>query len=592
MHEMIDLRFIATYFLVILVYLGLAVYVITRNPRRPNSWVFGACCLLISIVFTANLFLFPAPGNSPPLIPFPLRVKWLAVCLIPPIYFHLVSDYFSGAWRFFHSPRFLAVLYFVSLAIAGNALLGDWLLTGAYFRLPDHIIGPAPGPLMPIFAVFFATVILAGTLGLVVAYRSARSTSVKAQILQLLTPTLILFVGSLINWALVLTRASSGISVDIANILTILAAFFFARAILQHGFFVGSPSFARSLVSTLVATALIILILIPAIFMDQVLITRQVTEYPFVTGLLVVVVAISFPFFRAWFMPVFERFFDRNVASQLDSFSKLAQGIKSDHDPERWQAELLSIACSVLGVRGGYLGLSEPETMPGTAMVRSTSGEMGVKPGDRIHLPALSSTEPQLVTVLPFHEIEGNGLQDVAVVCRLTTTQGRQGFLALAGKSSQKPFTQEELSILGSLARQVEVAMDAPLRPAAPHSGISARNLPEQTIRETDHQISTPGPGIFEHSSSAVPELHIDVLGPLQVFVGGQRVAESDWGSEKAKGLLAYLLWKGAQGAGKDEILFYLWPDLADGNANNVFHVTMNRLRRVLAPVCSVKPTI
>ncbi len=61
-------------------------------------------------------------------------------------------------------------------------------------------------------------------------------------------------------------------------------------------------------------------------------------------------------------------------------------------------------------------------------------------------------------------------------------------------------------------------------------------------------------------------------------------MAEGEWRTEKAKGLLAYLLWKGREGATREELCAALWPDRSLEEAANTFHVTLHRLRRVLEP--------
>jgi DNA-binding SARP family transcriptional activator len=78
--------------------------------------------------------------------------------------------------------------------------------------------------------------------------------------------------------------------------------------------------------------------------------------------------------------------------------------------------------------------------------------------------------------------------------------------------------------------------------------------------------------------------LEIRLLGSLQVTRRGQTIPEAAWGSERAKALLVYLLWKGPAGASREELSAALWPDRSVEEAANVFHVTLHRLRRALEP--------
>jgi hypothetical protein len=88
-----------TAFIEIALFLGLAIYVVTRNPRRPISWVFGAFCFTVINHYLSSLFLFLEPELPPPVTFFLLRRKWVAVSFAPALYLHLVSFYFSPAWR-------------------------------------------------------------------------------------------------------------------------------------------------------------------------------------------------------------------------------------------------------------------------------------------------------------------------------------------------------------------------------------------------------------------------------------------------------------------------------------------------------------
>lgn len=78
--------------------------------------------------------------------------------------------------------------------------------------------------------------------------------------------------------------------------------------------------------------------------------------------------------------------------------------------------------------------------------------------------------------------------------------------------------------------------------------------------------------------------VEIHLLGPLQLRRNGQAVTEGEWGIERAKVLLAYLLWKGSFGASRAELSLALWPDRPVDEVANVFHVTVHRLRKVLEP--------
>jgi len=103
---------------------------------------------------------------------------------------------------------------------------------------------------------------------------------------------------------------------------------------------------------------------------------------------------------------------------------------------------------------------------------------------------------------------------------------------------------------------------------------LEAAHLHEQVLRRLEEQ-ATP-------SVNAL--LEIRILGPLSVAHEGKPIPEATWGTERAKALLAYLLWKGPTGATREELSMSLWPARPAKQAANVFHVTLHRLRQALEP--------
>jgi len=166
--------FMVIAFIEIAVFLGLAVYVVTRNPRRPISWVFGAVCFRVANFYLSSLFLFPGPGPRSPVTPFPLRWKWEVVM---------------------------------------------------------------------------------GIGGLIAGYRAAFSPSPCRHIVYLLIPTRLLALGGVGTWIIIL-KGTGRIPFELMDVLLILAAFFYTRAVFLYGSFVGRLLHRRGLFhSTLGAIA-------------------------------------------------------------------------------------------------------------------------------------------------------------------------------------------------------------------------------------------------------------------------------------------------------------------------------------------------
>jgi DNA-binding SARP family transcriptional activator len=89
-----------------------------------------------------------------------------------------------------------------------------------------------------------------------------------------------------------------------------------------------------------------------------------------------------------------------------------------------------------------------------------------------------------------------------------------------------------------------------------------------------------------EPAATAAPQpsadLRIRALGVFEVHVRNHRVEKSEWGSSRARELLAFLACH-PDGCTKAQIGLALWPDASPSQLRNTFHVTLHRLRNALA---------
>ena len=75
--------------------------------------------------------------------------------------------------------------------------------------------------------------------------------------------------------------------------------------------------------------------------------------------------------------------------------------------------------------------------------------------------------------------------------------------------------------------------------------------------------------------------LRVLALGPLQVFVGGEAIDTTVWGSARPRELLIYLLMH-PEGRTKEQVGLAFWPEASSAQLRNSFHVTLHRLRKAL----------
>jgi DNA-binding SARP family transcriptional activator len=580
--------FMVTASVAIAVYLGLAIHVITRNPRRLISWIFGAFCSTLVSYYLSSLFLFSGPAPPPPITPFPLRWKWAAISFSATFYLHLASFYFPPAWRR-SRPWVLLPAYLLSAGLALTALFTNLLVAGPLYRPPPLIIGPLPGPLMSVCAGFFALEVIGGSAGLIAGYRATLSPSLRHQILYLLIPTGMAILSGAVDWIIVLTQDANLIPHELSDGMLILAAFFYASAVLRYGSFVGRPMAWRDLFYSALAAAAGLVAFYLTQTLDHWLVAYTPFPYPLATGILVITVAITFPVARRWATTRLDQLLFRAERQQRTMTYHLVEALAETPDPEELQAELLGALCAALRVRGGYVALSDPDSPPGTWTVHTVQGKVWVQPGDQVRQPPLRGMEPQLAAALFPHQQTEPGWQDMALFCPLTANSASGGVLVLGEKRDGEAFTPEDLALCAELAERVYATghmthlrerRNGYLLAARHHD--QALRLLEEKVAASAHQVLTARER--EVKARAEAPLDIRLLGPLQVIREGDLVPEAAWGTEKAKGLLAYLLWKGPAGATREEISTVLWPDRLPEETANVFHVTLHRLRRALEP--------
>jgi DNA-binding SARP family transcriptional activator len=583
-----ETSFMATATVAITTFWSLAIYVVTRRPRRSISWLFGASCIALANFYLSSLLLCPQPGTSLSTTPFALRWKWAAIIAGIAFYLHVTFFYSPPAWRRYR-PYALLLAYAVNAVFALAALFTDLLIAGPLHRAPPRIVGPVPGPLMLPCAGLFALEFTAGTASLIAGYRAAVSRSARRQILCLLAPTVLFILAGVPNWVIILTEDAGQISHVFGDVLLIAAGCSYAWAILRHGSLVGHPLDSRDLVYSILGAASGLLALYTTMALDRRLATHTQLPYPVVTGLLVLLVAIGYPALRQWVVGWLDRLFFRTERRQWEAVRILTEPLAETPDPEKLLVELLHVTCDELRVCGGYLAFSDADSSSETLTVCAVKGNLSAKLGDRVHLPPLRGSAPMLITGLLPEEQEDLGWHDVGLFCPLTDDEKQTGMLALGERRDGRAFTHRELIFCGEMATQMsKVGRMARLREMR-DSHIAEAHVRDQELRRLERQVEASANqamvALQRHTAvSAAAPVEIRVLGPMQVSRRGKLMAESEWGTEKAKAMLAYLLWKGPVGATRDELIAFLWPDRPVSEAANVFHVTLHRLRRVLEP--------
>lgn len=567
----------------IAVFFGLAIYVATQNPRRFISWVFSILCLIISTIFISSLFLASEPDYLSPTSTFLLRWRWVAVTFSATLYLHLLSFYFPLEWQCYRRWG-LGLAYLLSILLAIAVLFTNQVIAGPLYRVAPHVIGPMPGPLMPVLAGFSLLEVLGSMAGLIAMYRITPSLTLRHQLAYLLVPTGLILVSDVIHWFIILSQESFPIPHEVPDALLVLAAFFYARVVVRYGSFLGQPLTRRGVFYTTLAAMGGLLILYLAWQLDHWLMIYMNVHYPLATGILVLSLAVSFPLISDWITKRLDAWLFRGDQQQRTLVHHLAELLAEATDPLQRQLELLRTLCTVLDVRDGYIAVTQPNLPPETLIIRGIQGHLPLRRGDVVSRPVLAGPEPQLVSVVPSHRPVESSWKNIALLCPLMINQEISGILAVGEKRDGIPFTSQEIALCTELIRQLNRIEARPdLRRKRNRGGETVR-VKDQALRTLSNEIipSTDQAQTLRKRKSA--PLEILTLGPLRVIRNGELMAETQWGSEKAKALLAYLVWKYPNGATREELSLALWPDRLYEKTANVFHVTLHRLRRVLQP--------
>jgi predicted ATPase/DNA-binding SARP family transcriptional activator len=112
-------------------------------------------------------------------------------------------------------------------------------------------------------------------------------------------------------------------------------------------------------------------------------------------------------------------------------------------------------------------------------------------------------------------------------------------------------------------------------------SQVVALGMTEAARHTTEHRMPVVSDRDASSDRASSARLRVLALGPLQVFVDGQLVESTAWGSARPRELLVYLLVH-PEGRTKEQVGLAFWPDASPAQLRNSFHVTLHRLRKAL----------
>jgi DNA-binding SARP family transcriptional activator len=151
-----------------------------------------------------------------------------------------------------------------------------------------------------------------------------------------------------------------------------------------------------------------------------------------------------------------------------------------------------------------------------------------------------------------------------------------------------RAFDQRGLRARAEAAREAARAVCRDLVPVAPASGQTrAQSVPALQAPDTSGMTGAARAEPPAKGEPPPPIYRIECFGPLRVFRPGEAepITPKQWGSHKARQILAYLLVGDPAGRGvlRERILTAVWPEAPPDTLGHTFHVTVSHLRKALA---------
>jgi DNA-binding SARP family transcriptional activator len=156
------------------------------------------------------------------------------------------------------------------------------------------------------------------------------------------------------------------------------------------------------------------------------------------------------------------------------------------------------------------------------------------------------------------------------------------GSVTFGPKRTLMPFTPQEIDLLGMAASFLAASLVLAVQQDVQADQLESLSLERSAVMSRGSVLREAIGRVGADSG-----LHVFALGPLRVERAGQLVRH--WGGAKAgtrhaEALFAFLFDRGERGAGKDEIVELIWPDIELKRADLAFHRTLAGLRTTLEP--------
>jgi len=517
----------------------LGIVVLTRAPRHSGARVFAAIAACLAGWSVA--VLIQRLSARPELVDRPLRaIEDVTAYLLPALVLHISLSLVVEGRRSPAQQAVLALAYLVCVAAAVAAVVfPDQRLTVT----PPHLEIPGLPPATLGWAWIAARVlILLAALGWIgEALVRAAGDEPRRRVLRLALATVgVAALGAVLRFLPTTSATIPWLGDSILALAMILAAF----GIFSQGVFLGAAAAGYAFRYSVVVGLGVTLYVAVLIGIDELARSVLGIDLPIVTGLALVGTLALFEPVVGWVRRTI-----RGRSGGEMAYDRLLRALGED-----------------------VLTAQRPEAVvvPALARLTQTFQLLG------------SIVETSEGTIVAKH---GKPVANSPLALRLPLRSGNSelGSVTFGPKRSLLPFTPEETDLLSQGGSYLAASLQL-----AKRQDVAAEELEFLSVENV--ALEARGGDLKEalaEAENAETGLHVFALGPLRVERDGAPLRH--WGGAKAgtrhaEGLFAFLFDRGERGAGKDEVIELIWPDVELERADLAFHRTLGGLRTTLEP--------
>jgi len=501
---------------------SLFAYVLTFNLHSRVGRAFAALLLGMVIVYAGDVVLPQVDWAESW-----LRFQWLGIALVPAAYLHFTRAVLLAVWL--RPDRFrwrwlVRGAYVVSFIFALLAIFTNVLVRPPLGEIP--VSNLRPGPLFPLFTLYFVIATLSGGWNLILARAHVRTHTARRRLSYLLWS----FVAPAVGVFPYLILASSKVPArpelvlilaSVANVAVGVMLVAMAYSVAYYGVFAPDRVVKRQLFYFILRGPVVASIVIALIFTIPKVEVILGLPPDIALTLFVVMTIVLAQIIIHLAQPWIDRFLYRNDIEEVEWLHTLEARLMTSGDLSQFLENVLVTLCNVCDVDQGFVAL------PGENEVR-LEAVVGDEEEARRTL-ALPEIQRLLTTQEPeksFQKVNGH-----MVRCLVNRhTEENMGILALSAPASEvDKLDDDTAAVIEHLVRRAEIAVEdrrlqmnvfEALKPIMPEIEVM------QALRGAVPYVIRPE----EEDAAALaqqPEFYEWVRGALTHFWGGPKLSQS-----------------------------------------------------------------